>query len=61
MVLTDFSPKTGSTFGGTKLTITGYHFGTQKTDNPVKVGDNYCLVETTGDTEITCRIEDLAS
>lgn len=57
LMLTDFSPKTGSTFGGTKLTLTGYHFGTVKTDNPVKVGDNYCLVETTGDTEITCRIE----
>jgi hypothetical protein len=31
------------------------------TDNPVKLGDNYCYVETTADTEITCRIGDLSS
>jgi hypothetical protein len=61
MELTDYSPKQGSILGGTKLTLTGKHFGTVATDNPVKVGNNYCYVETTADTEITCRIGDLAT
>lgn len=38
------SPLQGSVLGGTLLTITGAHFGEVATDNPVKVGDNYCLV-----------------
>ena len=59
MMLTDFTPKYGSTKGGTLLTLTGYHFGNEITDNPVKVGDNDCFVETTSDTEITCRIAEL--
>ena len=58
--LTDYSPRTGSTLGGTKLTLTGRHFGTVATDNPVKVGNNYCYVEETGDTEIICRVGDLS-
>ena len=57
--LTDYSPRSGSTLGGTKLTLTGAHFGTVDTDNPVKVGNNYCYVISTADTEITCRIGDL--
>ena len=46
----------GSVLGGTLLTITGGHYGTQATDNPVKVGDNYCIVEETSANEIKCRI-----
>lgn len=42
--------------GGTLITITGNHYGLTATDNPVKVGDNYCIVESTSDTEIICRI-----
>jgi hypothetical protein len=57
--VTEFTPRSGSTLGGTLVTITGEHFGTTDTDNPVKIGDNYCYVLTTGDTEITCRIGDL--
>ena len=38
------------------VTITGYHFGSVATDNPVKIGDNYCLVESTSEFEIKCRI-----
>jgi len=33
--VTDFSPKTGSIYGGTHLTITGTNFGSEFTDNPV--------------------------
>jgi hypothetical protein len=51
------SPMQGSVLGGTLLTISGYHYGTQATDNPVKVGDNYCLIEETSEFEIKCRIE----
>ena len=50
------TPLQGSALGGTLLTITGGHFGNVPTDNPVKVGDNYCLVESTSDAEIKCRI-----
>ena len=59
VMLTDFTPKFGSTKGGTLLTLTGYHFGAQITDNPVKVGENHCYVESISDTQIKCRIEDL--
>ena len=44
--------------GGTLITITGNHYGLKATDNPVKVGDNYCLVESTSDAEIKCRISE---
>ena len=50
------SPMQGSVLGGTLLTITGGHYGTQATDNPVKVGDNYCIIESTSENEIKCRI-----
>lgn len=43
------------------VTITGNHFSTSATDNPVKLGNNYCYVIETGDTEIKCRVGDLAS
>lgn len=61
MEVTEFTPRSGSTLGGTRLTLTGKHFGTVPTDNPVKVGNNYCYVIETADTEITCRIGDLTS
>lgn len=48
----EISPRTGSLFGGTLITITGKHFGSAVTDNPVKIGyeyvsgtDHYCYVE----------------
>lgn len=50
------TPSKGSVLGGTLVTITGYHFGSVATDNPVKIGDNYCLVESTSEFEIKCRI-----
>jgi len=46
------SPKIGSIYGGTLVTITGTNFGTQKTDNPVQlstagsVGSVDCFVQT---------------
>ena len=61
MEVTAFTPNQASTLGGTKITITGGHFGTKATDNPVKVGDHYCYVITTSDAEITCRIGDLTT
>ena len=54
--ITDFNPKTGSFLGGTLITIDGVNFSEDPLDNPVKVGDHYCLVETTSSTQITCRI-----
>ena len=33
--VTSISPKIGSIYGGTLVTITGTNFGTKKTDNPV--------------------------
>ena len=35
--VTNVSPKTGSIYGGTLLTITGTNFGTVYTDNPVSI------------------------
>jgi len=33
--VSSISPKIGSIYGGTMVTITGTNFGTEKTDNPV--------------------------
>jgi len=58
-----FSPKVGSIYGGTLLTITGTNFGMVKTDNPVQisynggVGSTDCFVQTTNTNEITCRVD----
>ena len=38
------------------MTFTGGHFSDDALDNPVKIGDHYCLVEETSDAEIKCRI-----
>jgi hypothetical protein len=35
--VTSYSPKVGSIYGGTLLTISGSNFGTVKTDNPVQL------------------------
>lgn len=34
----------------------GGPFGRETTDNPVKIGANYCIVERTTESEIKCRI-----
>jgi hypothetical protein len=56
--VTGLSPSSGSASGGTLLTITGRHFSTDALDNPVTIGQNgpACIVESTSDTEIQCRI-----
>lgn len=59
MEVTSYTPAQGSRLGGTLVTIDGKHFSTVATDNPVKVGDNYCYVQETSDTQIVCRIGDL--
>lgn len=40
-------PVVGSNLGGSLLTFTGGHFGLKPTDNPVKIGDNYCEIKVT--------------
>lgn len=58
-----FSPKVGSIYGGTLLTINGKNFGKVKTDNPVRitfnggVGAIDCFVITTDTNKITCRVD----
>jgi len=59
--VTSVSPLTGSVYGGTLVTITGENFGTYATDNPVKIGSEYCYVLTTEATQITCRTDMLPS
>jgi len=50
------APLEGSYLGGTLLTITGSNFSKEKLDNPVKVGNYWCFVETSSETQITCRV-----
>jgi hypothetical protein len=61
--LTDFQPRQGSIFGGTKLTLTGGPFSLDLKDMIVKVGykwwegiDHYCYVLSSTETELTCRL-----
>ena len=42
--VTGISPLAGSALGGTLVTIDGINFSDDAYDNPVKVGDNWCLV-----------------
>jgi len=57
--VTGFSPLGGSVLGGSVITITGTNFSTDKTEMAVKVGDQYCIIESINQsgTEIVCRIE----
>lgn len=48
---------TGSKYGGALVTITGENFSDVATDNPVMIGDQYCYVQTTSATQITCRTD----
>ena len=60
--ITGFSPLAGSNAGGALLTITGRHFSTNILDNPVTLGgaspkgNIKCLLVSSSDTEIKCRI-----
>jgi hypothetical protein len=56
--VTAIAPLTGSYLGGTVVTITGTNYSTNKLDNPVKVGNNWCDVLTTEATKITCRVRE---
>jgi hypothetical protein len=61
--VTDYTPKTGSIYGGTLLTITGTNFGSEFTDNPVQistlggVGSIDCFLQSISETQITCRLD----
>ena len=59
--VTNFSPLSGSALGGTLVTIDGENFSTDPLDNPVKVGKQYCLVETSTLTQIVCRTMETSS
>lgn len=55
--VTGISPLAGSYLGGTLVTIDGINFSTgEVTDNPVKVGNYWCLVQSTSATKIVCRV-----
>jgi hypothetical protein len=54
--VTGFSPNTSSYLGGQLITITGENFSTDPLDNPVRVGTDWCYVQTTSASQITCRI-----
>lgn len=61
--LVDFSPKTGSIYGGTKLTITGGPFTSDPEETIVKVGykwwegiNHYCYVIAVTTNVVTCRL-----
>lgn len=55
--VTGVSPLTGSKYGGALVTITGENFSDDPLDNPVMIGNNYCYVQTTSATQITCRTD----
>ena len=40
------------------MTINGINFSNDPYDNPVKIGNVYCLVQTSSPTQITCRVEE---
>jgi hypothetical protein len=48
--ITSVSPLTGGKYGGALVTITGENFSNDPLDNPVKIGDHYCYVQTTSTT-----------
>lgn len=55
--VTSISPLTGSKYGGALVTITGENFSDEPLDNPVMIGSDYCYVQTTSTTQITCRTD----
>jgi hypothetical protein len=57
--VTDIYPTSGSVYGGTLITITGYHFSDEATDNPVTIGGATCSVEESSEFEILCRMQDI--
>lgn len=59
--VTGLSANSGSSLGGQVLTITGTNFSDDPYDNPVQVDGYDCFVLTTSTTEITCRIDEVAS
>jgi hypothetical protein len=59
--VTSISPLTGSVYGGTLVTIEGENFSDNPLDNPVKIGADYCYVQTTSTTQITCRTDMLSA
>jgi hypothetical protein len=55
--VTSITPSTGSKYGGALITIYGENFSDDPLDNPVMIGENYCYVQTSSPTEITCRTD----
>jgi IPT/TIG domain len=55
--VTDFNPKQGSVHGGTLITVNGYYFSDDYTDNPIRIGYTDCMVEYSSPTLLKCRTE----
>ena len=62
--VTSISPKRGSIYGGTLITINGVNFGNKPTDNPVQIsyngglGSTDCYIQSISSTEIKCRMKE---
>ena len=61
--VTDFQPRSGSIFGGSKITISGGPFTEDLKETIVKVGykwwegiDHYCYLISATESEVTCRL-----
>lgn len=60
-VIDNVTPSTGSAYGGTLVTLTGYHFSNEPLEDmaySIFIGDASCEIESRTDTEIQCRIEE---
>uniref|UniRef100_A0A8C6RMA5 Fibrocystin-L n=1 Tax=Nannospalax galili TaxID=1026970 RepID=A0A8C6RMA5_NANGA len=55
-VITDFSPKVRTILGDVNLTIKGYNFGNELTQNMVYVGEKTCQVLHSNFTDIRCLL-----
>ena len=53
-VMLTLLPKWGTANGGTTLTIRGYHFSANKTQNSVDIGGAACAIQTASTTRLTC-------
>ena len=57
--VTDFDPSSGNTFGGFQVTITGRNFYPDDVEkNPVKIGADWCLVDSVSATQIKCTMKE---
>eukprot|EP00117_Sycon_ciliatum_P049916 scpid3685/ scgid35315/ len=53
--VSDFQPRTGSIYGGNKITVTGINFSANELDNPVNIAWDHCDVLSAEVDEIVAR------